>query len=77
MDGVTREEINGFGERINKMSIVLSKTEERSERNEDDIKEVKSSLEKFGEKADKISNSVVLGSAILVIGLIIKEVVIK
>jgi Na+/glutamate symporter len=80
-DAVTRTEVNGLGERIAKMSIILAKTETRSETNEKNIEKLSESFEtkskEFSAKADKLSNSVVLGSFVLVIGLILKEVFFK
>jgi hypothetical protein len=77
MSDVSRDEFNGLGTRVNEMAVILSKTEERSERNEEDVKNLYDSFEaksqQFSAKADKISNSVVLGSFVLVVGLIVKE----
>jgi hypothetical protein len=78
---VSKADVDGLGVRVNKMSIVLAKTEERSEANEKNIEklgnEFESKTQIYSDKADKISNRVVLGAVILVLGLFIKEFLIR
>ncbi|GAF78724.1 unnamed protein product [marine sediment metagenome] len=81
MGEVTKADVDGLGIRVNKMSVVLAKTEERSENNEESIKTLTKSAEtkyqQFAAKADKISNSVIIGSFVLVAGMILREVLTK
>ena len=74
--------------RIDEMSKTLAKTEERSHRNEEDVKnlyvvfESKSKdfskkADQIGAKADKISTSVLMGAVVLVLGLMVKELILR
>ncbi len=81
MGEVTKSDLDGLGVRVNKMSVVLAKTEERSENNEEAIKTLTISAEtkyqQFAAKADKISNSVIIGAVILSVGLVVKAMMEK
>ena len=81
MAEVSRKEVDGLGERLNKMTVVLAKTEERSEANEKNIETMTKSFDEkskeFSAKADKISYAVVISTFLLVIGLIVKEAIAK
>lgn len=81
MAEVSKADLDGLGVRVNKMSVVLAKTEERSENNEENIKTLTTQFEtksqQFSNKADKISHSVIIGACILVAGLFLKEIFTK
>ena len=74
---VSREEFNGLGKRLSEVELLKPKVE-RNEKDIDTIfREFDEKTTKFSEKADKIFTGVVIGSVVVVIGLIIKEFMIK
>ena len=63
---VTRDELNGLGTRINEMSTILAKTEERSETNEKNI-------DKLIKHTDALLWKVAFMMMVPMIGIFVKE----
>lgn len=87
-DFATKEDLNGLGIRLNNLEVAHMQTKTIMERNSEDIDilfdKFERTADKFGAKADEIGKKadglgtkIVIGSCVLVLGLIIKELVFK
>jgi len=84
MDYASKEEVNGLGNRLNKLDVDHSATKTKTDTNEKNINQINQTLDRvfdkidtnynrFSEKANSIGNRVIIGSVILVIGVFIKD----
>lgn len=75
----TTGQLNGFGERLNNLEVAHMETRTISKRNEADIAEIKESFketaQEFGKKANQIFFGVIIGSVIVMVGLVMQAVI--